>query len=130
MKAAVFGSGTMGAGIAELFASYGHTVLLYASSIPSAQGHREKMDARLDSRVARGKLTQEKKQSIMDHILVEEKSAVQTGNRVRHQHLRAVDYGDEPWTVPPAGRNALLFPGHRHEAGGNHLRGPYAPDGL
>lgn len=52
MKAAVFGSGTMGAGIAELFASYGHTVLLYASSIPSAQGHREKMDARLDSRVA------------------------------------------------------------------------------
>ena len=75
MKAAVFGSGTMGAGIAELFASYGHTVLLYASSIPSAQGHREKMDARLDSRVARGKLTQEKKQSIMDHILVEEKSA-------------------------------------------------------
>lgn len=75
MKVAVFGSGTMGAGIAELFASNGHTVLLYASSVSSAQRHREKMDVRLDGRVSRGKITQEKKQSIMDHILVEEKSA-------------------------------------------------------
>ena len=32
MKVAVFGAGTMGSGIAQIFAAKGHTVLLYASS--------------------------------------------------------------------------------------------------
>ena len=32
MKIAVFGAGTMGSGIAQVFAGKGHTVLLYASS--------------------------------------------------------------------------------------------------
>ena len=37
MKVAVFGAGTMGSGIAQVFAAKGHTALMYASSVASAQ---------------------------------------------------------------------------------------------
>ena len=37
MKVAIFGAGTMGRGIAQVFAANGHTALMYASSIASAQ---------------------------------------------------------------------------------------------
>ena len=37
MKVAVFGAGTMGSGIAQVFAAKGHTALMYASSTASAQ---------------------------------------------------------------------------------------------
>ena len=40
MKVAVFGAGTMGSGIAQVFAAHGHTTLMYASSVASAQRHR------------------------------------------------------------------------------------------
>ena len=33
MKVAVFGAGTMGSGIAQVFAAHGHTTLMYASSV-------------------------------------------------------------------------------------------------
>ena len=36
MKVAVFGAGTMGSGIAQVFAAHGHTTLMYASSVASA----------------------------------------------------------------------------------------------
>ena len=42
MKVAVFGAGTMGSGIAQVFAAKGHTALLYASSPASAQKHKDK----------------------------------------------------------------------------------------
>ena len=32
MKVAIFGAGTMGSGIAQIFASKGHTALMYASA--------------------------------------------------------------------------------------------------
>ena len=34
MKVAIFGAGTMGSGIAQVFAAKGHTALMYASSVP------------------------------------------------------------------------------------------------
>ena len=40
MKLALFGAGTMGRGIAQVFAANGHTVLMYASSPASAQRHK------------------------------------------------------------------------------------------
>ena len=48
MKIAVFGAGTMGSGIAQVFAGKGHTVLLYASSTASAQRHKDKLAASLN----------------------------------------------------------------------------------
>ena len=75
MKVAVFGAGTMGSGIAQVFAAKGHTALMYASSPASAQRHKDKLAASLDKRVQKGKMTEEAKQAILNNILVEEKSA-------------------------------------------------------
>ena len=75
MKVAVFGAGTMGSGIAQVFAAKGHTALMYASSTASAQRHKDKLAASLNKKVAKGKMTQEAVDALMANILVEEKSA-------------------------------------------------------
>lgn len=75
MKVAIFGAGTMGLGIAEVFASYGYDVLMYASSVASAQRHKKGMEIKLADRVQRGKMTEEKRQDILAHVFVEEKAA-------------------------------------------------------
>ena len=75
MKVAVFGAGTMGSGIAQVFAAKGHTALMYASSPASAQRHKDKLAASLAKRVAKGKMTQEAVDALLANILIEEKSA-------------------------------------------------------
>ena len=75
MKVAVFGAGTMGSGIAQVFAAKGHTVLMYASSPASAQRHKDKLAANLAKRVARGKMAQEAVDALLANILIEEKAA-------------------------------------------------------
>ncbi|EHG6164697.1 3-hydroxyacyl-CoA dehydrogenase PaaH [Escherichia fergusonii] len=56
---AVIGSGTMGAGIAEVAASHGHQVLLYDIYAEALTRAIDGIHARLNSRVKRGKLTAE-----------------------------------------------------------------------
>lgn len=75
MKVAIFGAGTMGSGIAQIFAANGHTALMYASSLASAQRHKDKLAASLAKRVAKGKMTEEAKEDLLSRVLVEEKSA-------------------------------------------------------
>ena len=75
MKVAVFGAGTMGSGIAQVFAAKGHTALLYASSPASAQKHKDKLAASLAKRVAKGKMAQEAMDALLANILIEEKPA-------------------------------------------------------
>ncbi len=75
MKVAIFGAGTMGSGIAQVFAAKGHIALMYASSIPSAQRHKDNLSKSLQKRVDNGKMTQEAKDALMANVLVEEKSA-------------------------------------------------------
>ena len=75
MKVAIFGAGTMGSGIAQVFAAKGHTALMYASSVASAQRHKDKLAASLNKKVARGKMAQEAADDIMSRILVEEVEA-------------------------------------------------------
>ena len=75
MKVAVFGAGTMGSGIAQVFAAKGHTALMYASSTASAQRHKDKLAASLNKKVAKGKMTQEAVDALLANVLVEEKSA-------------------------------------------------------
>lgn len=76
MKVAVFGAGTMGSGIVELFAAKGHTVLMYASSTASAMRHKENLSKKLQARVTKGKMSEAEKDNILKYVLVEEKSAV------------------------------------------------------
>ena len=75
MKVAIFGAGTMGSGIAQVFAAKGHTALMYASSVASAQRHKDKLAASLQKRVEKGKMAQDVVDGILGNILVEEKSA-------------------------------------------------------
>ena len=75
MKVAVFGAGTMGSGIAQVFAAKGHTALLYASSPASAQKHKDKLAASLQKRVEKGKMAQEAVDALLGNILIEEKAA-------------------------------------------------------
>ena len=72
MKVAVFGAGTMGSGIAQVFAQKGHTALMYASSVASAQRHKDKLAASLNKKVAKGKMDQAVADDIMSRVLVEE----------------------------------------------------------
>ena len=75
MKVAIFGSGTMGIGIAQTFASKGHTALIFASSVASAQRHKDRLAANLAKRVARGKMAQEAVDALLANIVVDEKAA-------------------------------------------------------
>ena len=72
MKVAIFGAGTMGSGIAQVFAAKGHTALMYASSVASAQRHKDKLYASLNKKVAKGKMAQEAADDLMSRVLVEE----------------------------------------------------------
>ena len=72
MKVAIFGAGTMGSGIAQVFASKGHTAMMYASSVASANRHRDKLAASLQKRVARGKMAQEAADDLMSRVICEE----------------------------------------------------------
>lgn len=75
MKVAIFGAGTMGSGIAQVFAANGHTALLYATSVASAQRHKDKLAGSLNKRVLKGKMTQEAADDLLSRILVEETEA-------------------------------------------------------
>ena len=72
MKVAVFGAGTMGRGIAQVFAAKGHSVLMYASSPASAQRHKDALSKSLQKRVDKGKMAQETKDALMGLILIPE----------------------------------------------------------
>ena len=68
MKVAVFGAGTMGSGIAQVFATAGNETLLFASSVESAKRHKDKLAKSLEKRVEKGKMTAEAKDAILDNI--------------------------------------------------------------
>lgn len=135
MKIAVFGAGTMGSGIAELFAAYGHTTLMYASSTASARRHRDNLAAVLSKRVARGKMMQEQQQSILDHVFVEEKEAaadadliietVKEDITVKRELLFELDTMCKPETVFASNTSALsiteLGQGLHHPVIGMHF---------
>ena len=75
MKVAVFGAGTMGSGIAQVFAAKGHTALMYASSVASAQKHKDKLAASLAKRVEKGKMAQEAMDALLANVVVDERAA-------------------------------------------------------
>ena len=87
MKIAVFGAGTMGSGIAQVFAAKGHTALMYASSVQSAQRHKDKLAASLAKKVAKGKMDQATADDIMSRILVEEMDAAADADLVIEEKL-------------------------------------------
>jgi len=75
MKVAVFGAGTMGLGIIQVFAEKGNTVLVYDISMDFVRNQVQKQEAMLAKRVEKGRMTQEAMDAIMANVLVEEKTA-------------------------------------------------------
>jgi 3-hydroxybutyryl-CoA dehydrogenase len=75
MKIAVFGAGTMGLGIIQVFAAKNHTVLVYDIDMNFAKNQVGKLDASLQARVDKGKMAQESKDALMGNIHVEEVAA-------------------------------------------------------
>ena len=75
MKVAVFGAGTMGLGIIQVFAEKGNTVLVYDISMDFVRNQVQKLKAMLAKRVEKGRMTQEAMDAIMANVLVEEKTA-------------------------------------------------------
>ena len=64
----VIGAGTMGAGIAEVAAAAGHPVRLHDSRPGAAAEACDALAARLDKRVARGKLVQAERDALVARI--------------------------------------------------------------
>ncbi|MGO1308915.1 MAG: 3-hydroxyacyl-CoA dehydrogenase [Kluyvera intermedia] len=65
---AVIGGGTMGAGIVEVAASVGHSVLLYDISADAITRAIDGIAQRLDSRISRGKISAEQAQMLLARI--------------------------------------------------------------
>ena len=153
MKVAVFGAGTMGSGIAQVFAAKGHPALMYASSVASAQKHKDKLVASLAKRVAKGKMTQEAVDALLANVLVEEKSAcagadliiecVKEDMATKKELLNELDGLCKPEAIfasntsslsqrseAPRHRYALLQSRAQHEAGGDHPRRQHHPGDL
>lgn len=117
MKVAIFGAGTMGSGIAELFASYGHTALMYASSPTSAQRHKDELAKTLRKRVERGKLAEQSRQEILERILICGEDAAADANliietikedmEVKRELLTRLDLLCQPKTVFATNTSAL-----------------------
>ena len=138
MKVAIFGAGTMGSGIAQVFAANGHTALMYASSTASAQKHKDALSGRLDKLVGRGKMTQEAKDNIMNNILVEEKSAaadadlviecVKEEMAVKKELLAELDALCKPETIFATNTSSLsiteMANGVKHPVIGMHFFNP------
>lgn len=69
MKVAVFGAGTMGTGIAQVFAqTSGMEVLLCSSNLESAERGKSKLEKQFDGRIAKGKMSLEEKEKILSCI--------------------------------------------------------------
>lgn len=66
---AVIGSGTMGAGIAEVAASHGHQVLIYDISSDAISSAIDGIRQRLASRVTRGKLSADAGSQILARLV-------------------------------------------------------------
>ncbi len=66
---AVIGSGTMGAGIAEVAASHGHQVLMYDIASDAISRAIDGIRQRLASRVTRGKLSADAGSQILARLL-------------------------------------------------------------
>lgn len=138
MKVAIFGAGTMGSGIAQVFAAKGHTALMFASSTASAQRHKDKLSASLDKMVARGKMTQEAKDAILANILIEEKPAaadadlviecVKEDMGVKKELLCELDAMCKPETVFASNTSSLSITemgnGLKHPVIGMHFFNP------
>lgn len=69
-KVAVIGAGTMGVGIAQLAATYGHSTYLYDVDATRTQAALDGLKQQLAARVAKGKISQAEYDATLAHLVV------------------------------------------------------------
>ena len=69
-KIAVIGAGQMGAGIAHVCAAAGIDTLILDVSMELAESAKQKIAATLERRVARGKMTEPERQTVLDRLIL------------------------------------------------------------
>ncbi len=68
MKIGVLGAGSMGSGIAQVAASYGHNVVLYDTNIKAIEKAMDTMQKTLAKVVEKGKMTEDVKNALLSRI--------------------------------------------------------------
>lgn len=91
MKVGVIGAGTMGSGIAQVFANNGYDVVLTDIKEEWAEGGKNKIAKGLDRQVAKGRMTEEQKQEVLDRITTGLKDAVADCDLVVEAALEDMD---------------------------------------
>ena len=69
-KIAVIGAGQMGAGIAHVCAAAGIETMILDVSMERAESAKQKIAATLERRVARGKMTEPERQTVLDRLIL------------------------------------------------------------
>lgn len=69
-KVGICGSGTMGAGLAEVVARAGMDVIVYSRTTESAETMLAAMTAHLAKQVLKGKLTEDEKSKVLSHVRI------------------------------------------------------------
>ena len=80
MKICVFGAGNMGAGIAQVFLTSGHDVILCDVKEEYAQGGYEKIRRGIEKFVKKGKMSQEFADECFNRLIV-------TSNQIGRAHV-------------------------------------------
>jgi 3-hydroxybutyryl-CoA dehydrogenase len=73
MKIGVLGAGSMGTGIAQVAATFGHSVVLFDSNIKAVEKAISDMDKALSKIVEKGKMSQSDKDALLSRIITTDK---------------------------------------------------------
>ena len=73
MKIGVLGAGSMGTGIAQVAATFGHSVVLFDSNIKAVEKAISEMEKSLSKLVEKGKMSQSDKDALLSRIITTDK---------------------------------------------------------
>jgi len=91
MKVAVFGVGTMGQGISQVFAQFGHTVYMNDISAEFVENGYKKIEAGLAGRVSKGKMSEDEKQKILANLVKDDRSGASGADLILEVVLEKMD---------------------------------------
>lgn len=95
MKVGVIGAGSMGSGIAQVFATAGHEVYLCASSAASAEKRKGGIEKSLMKRVEKGKMEKEAADALLARIITGDKTICSDCDLIVESAVEAMDLKKE-----------------------------------
>ena len=134
----VYGAGSMGRGIAQVALEGGYDVVLYNHRTPTLEKGVAGIKKNFDKKIAKGKMTQEAVDAILNNIKIEEKAAcadcdliletVKENMAVKKELLKELDEIVKPEAVFASNTSSLSITeigfGLKHEMVGMHFFNP------